>query len=280
MSIAPVTDALVAFACDPGTPPQHALDSARETITASIARGVAAAHDAASEIALSAILPLNTPPQASLLGRSERLSAQWTAFVNGISAHAGVVAAVLALGEREHASGRAVLEAVVIGIEANLRIAESIAPDHADRGWDPGGTIAPLGSALACGRILRLNPEQMRYALGIAATQSAGLWCAFGTMTHAFHLGRAAADGVEAALLAQAGFTGPAAPIEGRRGFAALLARRFHPETILRDLGTRYLSERTAGGEEPELEPELARLLEGIDKLADVSTVTEVARAG
>jgi 2-methylcitrate dehydratase PrpD len=276
---APVTDALVAFACGPIAPPPHTLEFARGIVAVTLARGLSASHDQATEIALDSVLPLGTPAQASLFGRSERLAAQWAAFVNGVGAHAALVPAVLAIGEREHASGHAVLEAIVVGTEANVRISESVAPDHADRGWDPAGTIAPLGTALACGRILKLDPVQMRYALGVAATQAAGLWCAFGTMTHAFHFGRAAADAIEAALLAQAGFTGPAAPIEGRRGFAALLARRFHPELVTRGLGVHYVTERAASDGAHRLQSHVAELVEGLDSLADVTLLAEAVRA-
>jgi 2-methylcitrate dehydratase PrpD len=242
---AKVSDLLAGFASSPLSAPAKAFDVARRLIETSVARAIAAAYGPAVRIALDAVLPLGTPPQARVLGRDEQLSAQWTAFVNGIAAHAAIVPSVLALAEHTGAQGDAILEAVIVGTEADLRLSEAVAPDHTDRGWDPAGTTAHVGAVLAAGRILQLDAARMRNALGIAATQSAGLWAAFGTMTQAYHLGKAAADAIEAALLARSGFSGPAQPIEGRRGFVALLARRFHPELVADGLGDRYLMEHT-----------------------------------
>lgn len=249
-----LADAIAAFAAGPISPSQKTLGVARHMIEATVVRALAHAHAEPVVIALDAALTLKTPAQAGVLGRSERLSAQWTAFVNAMASHAAIVPAVLALSEPADANGRDLLEAVIVGTEVGLRIAESVAPDHADRGWDTAGTIAHLSTVLAAGRIIGLDAAQMRNALGIAATQTAGLWAAFGTMTQTYHLAKAAADGVEAALLAQAGFTGPAQPIEGRRGFAALLSRRFAPETITRDLGKHYIMDHTSldDGEKPD----------------------------
>jgi 2-methylcitrate dehydratase PrpD len=240
-----VSDAIAAFAAGPLSPGQKTLDVARRMVEGSVARALANRDERAVSLALEVALALGTPPHAAVLGRSERLSMQWAAFVNAMSAHAAVVPAVLAVAERTGARGTALLEAVIVGTEGGLRIAESVAPDHTDRGWDTAGTLAHFSAVLACGRILGLDAAQMRNALGIAATQAAGLWAAFGTMTQTYHLAKAAADGVEAALLARAGFTGPAAPIEGRRGFAALLARRFQPAAIEQGLGTQFKMDNT-----------------------------------
>ncbi len=240
-----VTEEIAAFAAGPISPSRNTLYVARRMIETSVARALAQSNAAPVAIALEAALMLETPPQAEVLGLDVRLSAQWAAFVNAMAAHAAVVPAVLALSEPSDARGEELLEAVIVGTEGGLRIAASVAPDHTDRGWDTAGTIAHFSTVLAAGRIVGLDAAQMRNALGITATQAAGLWAAFGTMTQTYHLAKAAADGIEAALLAQAGFTGPAQPIEGRRGFAALLARRFHPDEITSGLGSQYKMDHT-----------------------------------
>ncbi|HXP94465.1 MAG TPA: MmgE/PrpD family protein [Candidatus Binatia bacterium] len=241
-----VTEALAAFAAGPISPSRTTLDVARHLIETSVARALAQSNGASVKIALEAAQTFGTPPQSKVLGHDVRLSAQWAAFVNAMAAHAAVVPAVLALSEPADVRGEELLEAVIVGTEGGLRIAESVAPDHTDRGWDTAGTIAHFSTVLAAGRIVGLDAAQMRNALGIAATQAAGLWAAFGTMTQTYHLAKAAADGVEAALLGQAGFTGPAQPIEGRRGFAALLARRFRPDEITSGLGSQFKMDHTA----------------------------------
>lgn len=241
-----VSDALVAFSIGPLNPSPKTRAVAEHMIAGFVGRALTNARSEAVEIALERVGAFETPPQATIFGRNERMSAQWAAFVNGISAHAAIVPAVLALAERNHVGGAALIDAVIVGTEAVLRLEESIAPDHTDRGWDPSGTVAHVGAALAAGRVAGLDAAQQRHALGIAATQAAGLWAAHGTMTEAYHLGKAAADAVEAVLLAQAGFTGPAAPIEGRRGFVALLAHRFHAERIMSGLGTQFEMDHTS----------------------------------
>lgn len=240
-----VSDALVAFSIGPLTPSPKTRAVAEYMIAGFVGRALANARSEPVEIAVERVGGFETPPQAAIFGRSERMSAQWAAFVNGISAHAAIVPAVLALAERNGVAGALLVDAVIVGTEAVLRLEQSIAPEHTDRGWDPSGTVAHVGAVLAAGRVLSLDATQQRNALGIAATQAAGLWAAHGTMTQAYHLGKAAADAVEAALLAQAGFTGPAAPIEGRRGFVALLAGRFQAERIISGLGTHFEIDHT-----------------------------------
>ncbi|GEM_PF-1026432 len=241
-----LSDAVADFAAGPLTPSQKACDVARAMIAAAIDRAIAHSNSRPVAIALETVLTLETPPEASIFGRNERVSAQWAAFVNALAGQAAIVPAVLALAETAGLRNTRLIEAVIVGTEIDLRLTESVAPDHTDRGWDPAGTIAHVGAVLGAGRVLGLDAARMRHALGIAATQSAGLWAAFGTMTQTYHLAKAAADGVEAALLAHAGFTGPAAPIEGRRGFAALLAGRFRPEVVTDRLGTVFKLDQTA----------------------------------
>ena len=97
-------------------------------------------------------------------------------------------------------------------------------PAHYDVGWHMTGTIGVFGAAAGIGKLIGLNEQQMVWALGLAATQSAGLREMFGSMGKAFHLGRSAQNGYAAALLAQAGFTSGERSIEGPRGFAHVLA--------------------------------------------------------
>lgn len=221
----------------------HALDPAgdayrvgRRTIATAVGLGVGNSHTETVERALAVVRSLGTAASCSLLGRSERVSATWAAFINGIAIHlddsgnvdpatlvphgAPVVAAALAVGEFAGATGRGVLEAVIVGLEVTIRVSLCLGPGHFERGWEPTGTAGHFGAAAAAGRLLKLDPSQMASALGIAATQAAGLRVASGTMTGPFHRGKAAANGVEACLLARRGFTGPATGIEGRRGFA------------------------------------------------------------
>jgi 2-methylcitrate dehydratase PrpD len=133
---------------------------------------------------------------------------------------APIVSAALAAAEREHASGERFLTAVAVGYEGAFRIGEAVNPSHY-RFWHPTGTVATFGAAAAAGSILGLTADQMLNALGTAGTQAAGLWefNADGAMSKHLHPGKAAMNGVIAADLARAGFTGASRILEGERGF-------------------------------------------------------------
>ena len=114
-----------------------------------------------------------------------------------------------------------VLCAYVAGVEAEIRIARLSNPAHADRGWHPTVTFGVIGAAIACARLLHLTPAQMAVAIGIAASSAAGLRANSGTMTKPLHAGQANRNGLQAALLAQAGLTANPAALEHKFGFMA-----------------------------------------------------------
>jgi 2-methylcitrate dehydratase PrpD len=157
--------------------------------------------------------------------------------------HAGspVISAALSVAEREHADGRAFLLAVALGYEAALRIGEAVNPSHY-RYWHPTGTGATFGAAVAAGSLLKLNATQMLDALGSAGTQAAGLWefNADGAMSKHLHPGKAAMNGILAADLARAGFTGATRILEGDRGFFRAMSAVYDETRITDALGDRW----------------------------------------
>jgi len=207
-------------------------------------------------IAIAALAPFSGPAQASILGRPERLDILNAALANGISSHifdyddthlrtiihpAGPVAsAILALSEYRPVSGRELVHALVLGVEAECRIGNAVYPAHYDVGWHITGTAGVFGSAAAAGKILGLSEQQMIWALGIAATQPVGLREMFGSMTKSFHPGRAAQNGLTAALLAARNFTSSEQPLEGRRGWANTLSTSRDFAEITEGLGETY----------------------------------------
>jgi 2-methylcitrate dehydratase PrpD len=118
-----------------------------------------------------------------------------------------VLAAVLAIGEKQQISGDEFLLAYLTGVEVECRIADAINPRHYQDGFHSTATMGGLGAAMAAGKILRLKETELIRTLGIAASMASGRRENFGTMTKPLHAGRAAENGVTAALLAQAGFT-------------------------------------------------------------------------
>jgi 2-methylcitrate dehydratase PrpD len=208
------------------------------------------------DIALAALAPMAGAAQASVLGRSERLDILHAALLNGISSHmfdfddthlktvihpAGpVCSAILALAEHRPVSGEDFVHALVLGVEVECRIGNSVYPNHYDTGWHITGTAGVMGAAAACGKLLGLNEQQMVWALGIAATQSSGLREMFGTMCKPFHPGNAAKNGLMSALLAEKNFTSSNRGIEAPRGFAHVLSTKFDPAEIIDGLGKTF----------------------------------------
>jgi 2-methylcitrate dehydratase PrpD len=125
----------------------------------------------------------------------------------------------LAVAERHAASGGQFLEAFLIGFEVECKIAEAINPDHYNRGFHSTGTIGTFAAAAASAKLLRMEPKAIAHAVAIAASLSAGIRVNFGTMTKPLHAGRAAQNGVMAAVLASKGFTGGDNGLDGPWGF-------------------------------------------------------------
>ncbi len=217
---------------------------------------IGAARHEAADAAVAASRMLDPGPQATVLGRSEKLDMGSAALVNGITSHtfdfddthlktiihpAGPVAsAVLALAEHKGLPGRDVIDALVLGIDVACRVGNTMYPDHYDRGWHITGSTGMLGSAAACARLLRLDAQQTAMALGIAASQPVGLREQFGTMTKPFHPGGAARAGLMSALLASQGFTSSGKALEAPRGFIQVASDKRAWNEITDELGQRF----------------------------------------
>jgi 2-methylcitrate dehydratase PrpD len=217
---------------------------------------VGAAHHPAADAALAAVAMLQPAPQATVLGRAEKVDMASAALLNGITSHtfdfddthlktiihpAGPVAsAVLALAEHTGASGRAVIDALVLGIDVACRMGNTMYPDHYDRGWHITGSTGMLGAAAACARLLGLDQERTAMALGIAASQPVGLREQFGTMTKPFHPGGAARAGMMSALMAKHGYTASPKALEAPRGFAQVISTKCDWNEITDQLGERF----------------------------------------
>jgi 2-methylcitrate dehydratase PrpD len=158
---------------------------------------------------------------------------------------APVIPAAVAIGESIGASGKAVIAAMVAGYETMIRVSLATGPNASRlKGWHLTGTTGTFGAAAAAGNLLGLNADEMASALGMAGTQSAGLW-AFtvdGAMSKRFHPGRAAQSGVMAALLARKGFKGPTQILEAADGgFCRATSDQVDLSLITEGLGTKFL---------------------------------------
>ncbi|MDH3546138.1 MAG: MmgE/PrpD family protein [Gammaproteobacteria bacterium] len=206
--------------------------------------------------ALAALAEFSGPAEATVLGRSEQLDILHAALLNGITSHAldyddthletiihpagPVAAAILSLGERRNTSGEDFMHAFILGVEAECRIGKAVYPSHYERGYHITGTAGVFGAAAAAGKLLGLNEQQMIWALGIAATQSAGLKVMFGTMCKPFHPGRSAQNGLTAALLAARNFTSTDKGLEAAEGFAFTMSDEQDFAQIADNLGDTF----------------------------------------
>jgi 2-methylcitrate dehydratase PrpD len=235
------------------------------------------------------ILDMDQPSEATVLAAdlpSPRTGARYAALVNGVAAgtqDAGVtvpaVLAGLAAAELTGANGEEFLAAVLVGAEVAARMALALGITHEQRGWNLAGTAGRVGAGVTAARLLALPAESVVDALGYAATAAAGAAAPPGSVSGALIVGRAAADGVEAALLASAGLAGPPAPLEGRRGLFALEVGE-DPRRAVDEIGHRWeLRHRLAPGRPADQQRAwLAKTIESSQ--GDVATVVSACLRG
>jgi 2-methylcitrate dehydratase PrpD len=198
-------------------------------------------------------------PQARVLGRNLRLGFLDAPLANGQMGHildfddthmGGVVlhasspilAALFALAERKAVSGADLMLAYAVGFEAGVRTGRA-APGHHKGGWHLTGTLGSIAAGVAAGKLIGLDGQRLTYAMGIAATQAGGMQQNRGTSCKSFHAGKAAANGVLAALLAERGFDSTQEIVEGRKGFSRIYSDVAQTDEITAGLGGPWIIE-------------------------------------
>ena len=213
-------------------------------------------RDEAVERLLAALREFAGKPQATLLGRGERLDALSAACVNAVSSNildfddthlrtvihptVPVAAALLALAEYRPLSGAEFLHAFILGTDVECRIGNAVSPEHYEGGWHITATCGVFGAAAAAAKVLALDARQVAWTLGIAATQASGLREVLGSMCKSYNMGHAARSGLTAALLAANDFTSSEHALEAPRGFCNVLASRYDAAELTRDLGSSW----------------------------------------
>ena len=159
-----------------------------------------------------------------------------------------VVPPALAIAERDGLSGRELLVALAAGYEVTTRIGLGLDfPEFRRRGWHGPGVIGPFGAAAAVGRLLGFDPETMARALGLAGSQSAGTFAAWGTPTVKFHQCRGALSGLMAALLAEQKFVATQEFLTAKDGgLYNTYTNGGKPDAAVAELGTRWELEQIA----------------------------------
>jgi hypothetical protein len=231
------SEALARFAAGPHAGP--AFDDAAHAARALVLAGRTALQMPAetSKLASRALASYGAPLRRAFAAGTALAAAP------GARAHAPIVAAAVASGEIAGRNEADVFEAIAIGREVAVRLERALSLDAP---WDAAAVIAGVAAAAAAARAAGLDADATRHAIGLAATQAAGLGVTDGTPARELASGKAAADAVEAVLLARHGFTAAPASLEGRRGLAALMASHFDEAALCDDLGTRWLSTAAA----------------------------------
>jgi 2-methylcitrate dehydratase PrpD len=153
-----------------------------------------------------------------------------------------IIPPTFAIAERDAASGRDLLAAVVAGLEVTTRIGIGLDyPVFRRKGWHGPGVIGPFGSAAAVGRLRRFDADTMARAFGLAGSQAAGSYAAWGTPTVKWHQCRAALSGLMAALLAEQKFVATQEFLTAADGgLYSTYAEGGKPQDAIADLGQRW----------------------------------------
>jgi aconitate decarboxylase len=222
----------------------------KQAIQDGIAVALAGCREPPVAIATAHAQSLGGTPQASVWGRGFRVSVVQAANLNAMATHvldfepmwtppthavSPTVPVAFALAELNGATGREIITAVAKGLEIQGRLqyaGNQLLPEQLK--FHPPGVAGVFGSAIVASELLGLDVDGMRHALGIAASRAGSLLANVGSMTKCTHCGHAAAAGLDAALLAQRGFTANPDVLEAHKGaIAAFYADGFDESRLL-----------------------------------------------
>jgi 2-methylcitrate dehydratase PrpD len=236
--------------------PDPVRHEAKRALLNFVAVALAGCHAEPVEIALASLAEFSDRRQATVIGRGERIDALGAAFLNAAGANvfdfcdthlptvihptAPVAPALFALSELRRVSGHELLTAFLLGVEIECRIGGVISPGHYAKGWHITSTCGVFGAAAGAGRLLGLDEKHMIFALGNAATQSAGLCECLGWPAKSISVGNAARNGLWSVLLAEKGFAGPPEPLAGVQGFFNAMAEPPNWSSLTDGLGERW----------------------------------------
>lgn len=228
--------------------PADALRVAKQSLLDYFGVTLVGSVDPIGDIIKSYLEEVGCVGPSTVVGLGLKTSCPDAAFANGVLGHAldfddsspsllghpsvPVAPAVLAVAELLEASGKELLTAYSIGVEIECKLGLVVNPIHMAKGWHCTSTLGTFGATAAAGKLLDLDSEQMMYAFGIAASESAGIRANFGTMTKPFHAGRAAENGVVAAMLAKKGFTSNKNAMEEEFGYLKVTTIEYNTEAI------------------------------------------------
>lgn len=239
--------------------PEDLIANAKRCILDSLGCGLYGSTKSWSQSVVRVVKRLGQAQTASAWGSKFRADPLGVTFINGTAAQgfelddchdqsmshygAGVVPTVIAAAEAlGKFDGKQVILATVVGYELGTRIGNTVSPSAFHRGFHPCGLTSTFASAAAVAKILGLNTDQFVSALGLAGSQAAGLMASqFGAMAKRFHSGKAAQNGIIAAMCAQEGLTGVRNVLEAPYGgFCSTYSEKYDLDFATSGLGTHF----------------------------------------
>ena len=195
--------------------------------------------------------------QATVLGYGKRMDIFSASLLNGYFSHvldfddcyngmlghpsAPILPAILALGEWQKKSGKEFILAFVLGVDLECRMGDAVNPQHYDHGWHSTSTLGHFGAAVGASKLLNLDTDKIVHAIGIAGTLASGVRQVFGTMCKPLHPGKAAMNGLLAAVLAGQGFTSSREMLGGEKSFTSVLcSNKFDLEALTFEIGQKW----------------------------------------
>lgn len=236
---------------------KEVVEQAKRCIIDWFGVAIGGSREAVTKILIDYVEMIGGNPQATIIGSGLKTNVINAALVNGAMSHvldyddtheaslvhpsSPLVPSILAVAELKKATGKDLITAYVLGYNVEVNIGAAIQPYTINNGWHPTSVFGRLGAAAGVGKIMKLQEKEIAHALGIAATQSAGLRKVFGSMCKPFHPGKAAADGILSCLLANNGFTSSDYIFEGDIGFLGIFsAKHLSSKTLKIDFNLTF----------------------------------------
>ena len=210
------------------------------------------------DLADKTLAPFAGPQQATLYARGRKADVLHASLINAFASsiysfddtHAQAVvhpsgpvaAAVLALAEMRPVSGEDLLIAFALGVELECRLCKAISvpPAKGSMAWSGTGITGGFGAVAAVGKLLKLDTERMRWAMGIALSQASGFRAMHGSMNASMMPAQGAPVGLRAGILAERGFTASSTALEGKYGYLTVFCETPDLDALAGDLGNRF----------------------------------------
>jgi len=233
--------------------PASALEKAKECLKDFCGVTLAGSRHRSSGIIRECMKNYASSGPCTILGTPERIAAPAAALANGFAAHfwdfddtcyAGIVhpsavlfPAILALGEELSSKGKDIILAYIVGLEVQGRVGEAVGPHLFMKGWFTTGVLGAIGASVAAAKLLRLDPEEIQNAVGLALCRAGGMRQNNGTPAKPYSAGLAAENGVISARMAQKSIWASPGILEGPEGFFSIYCDNRHDDSRFSQLG-------------------------------------------